>query len=193
MKNLLKILPVLFLLFGMSNLIPFTVYGEDLTVSELLEKAQKVDAGAQYTLGEKYKYGEGVVEDDKESLKWYSQAAYSYRILAEQGDADAQYILGYMYQDGKGVIQDYKKSAKWYTRAAEQGHTQAQFNLGWMYEQGEGVLQDYIRAYAWYSIAASQQHDVAKYNRDIILPKMTRTQIEEGQRFAKKLYGKIYK
>jgi hypothetical protein len=38
-----------------------------------------------------YDNGEGVLEDDKEAVKWLRKAA-------EQGDADAQNNLGYVYR-----------------------------------------------------------------------------------------------
>ena len=58
---------------------------------------------------------EGVPQDDKTAVKWWTLAA-------EQGDADAQNNLGFMYNNGRGVPQDDKTAVKWYTLAAEQGY-----------------------------------------------------------------------
>ena len=44
---------------------------------------------AQYNLALMYSNGKGVIEDDKEAVKWY-------RLAAEQGYAVAQYNLGAM-------------------------------------------------------------------------------------------------
>jgi len=185
MKSLLQVLLAVFILVGMSGLIPFVVYGEDFTFKELLEQAKQDDADAQYELGEMYRYGEGVAQDIKEGVKWCRKAA-------EQGHARAQFLLGWMYQNGNSVAKDGKEAIKWFIKAAEQEHTQAQFNLGWMYDQGEGVSQDYVTAYAWYNLAASQKHDAAKYNRDFISAIMSLSQIEEGQNLSRELYDKIY-
>lgn len=185
MKSVLQVLLTVFIMIGMSSLVPFVVYGEDFTFEELLEQAKQGDADAQHNLGYMYRYGEGVAQDINEGIKWH-------RMAAEQGHSVAQYLLGWMYQNGNGVAMDGKEAVKWFNKAAEQEHTQAQFNLGWMYDQGEGVSQDYVTAYAWYNLAALQKHDAAKYNRDFILAKMSSSQIEEGKKFSKELYDKIY-
>jgi TPR repeat protein len=80
-----------------------------------------------------YDNGQGVTQDYKESVKWYTKAA-------EQGNDSAQCNLGVMYNNGEGVPQDYKEAVKWYTKAAEQGYAQAQYNLGLMYYNGQGEI-----------------------------------------------------
>ena len=62
-----------------------------------------------------YDYGKGVLEDDKEAVKWYRKAA-------EQGLAGAQYNLGVMYGSGDGVLQDYVNSYAWTDIAGANGH-----------------------------------------------------------------------
>ena len=69
-----------------------------------------------------YDKGQGVPQDDKTALKWYTLAV-------KQGYASAQFNLGQMYEKGKGVLQDYKSAVKWYTLAAKQGYADAQTNL----------------------------------------------------------------
>ena len=44
------------------------------------------DIEAQYNLGESYEYGEGVMKDYEEAVKWYLKAA-------KQGDEEAQQKL----------------------------------------------------------------------------------------------------
>ena len=113
---------------------------------------------------------------------------------AKQGDADAQFNLGSMYYQGKGVPKDYKQAIYWYTKAAEQGDDEAQFNLGLMYYEGQGVPKDYIQTYAWWNIAASQgQQGLIKIYFDLVLEKMSRSQIEEGQKLSGELFEKINK
>ncbi len=61
-----------------------------------------------------YDNGEGVLQDDKEAVKWY-------RLAAEQGDAKAQNNLGVMHEKGfGGLIQDIVVAHMWYNIAASQ-------------------------------------------------------------------------
>jgi len=66
---------------------------------DALALAEQGDAFDQYDLGEMYRKGEGVPQDYKAAVKWYSLAA-------EQGNVKAQSNLGATYANGQGVIQD---------------------------------------------------------------------------------------
>ena len=174
-----------------------TVYESNKPSKETLERyaglAIKGNAIAQYNLGEMYYHGEGVHQDYKQAVKWFTKAAkqghakaqYNLGVIyrqgdgvqkdykqavkwyiksAEQGHAKAQHNLGLMYKQGEGVKQDYDKAVKWLTKAAEQGVAEAPNHLGWMYEQGEGVQQDYKQAFEWYTKAAEQGEAYAQYS-----------------------------
>src|SRR2546427_751393 len=104
------------------------------SLSDLLARAQRGDAAAQYNLAGIYYLGKGVRQDYAEAVKWYRKAA-------EHGYAPAQSDLGRMYLDGHGVTQDYAEAAKWYRKAAERGWAPAQSMLGGMYLDGHGVTQ----------------------------------------------------
>ena len=67
-----------------------------------------------------YYNGEGVPQDSKKALHWFTKPA-------EQGDVTAQSFLGIMYYDGEGVSQDYKKALHWFTKAAEQGDATSKY------------------------------------------------------------------
>ena len=125
-----------------------------------------------------YANGEGILQDDKEAVKWFRKAA-------EQGDASAQYNLGVMYNNGRGIPQDYEEAIKWYRKAAEQGYASAQFNLGVTYGNGEGVVQDYVTAHMWYNLAGARGSEKAREYRDSIAKNMTPVQIAEAQRLAR--------
>ena len=155
--------------------------------------AEQGDARAQYNLGQKYRKGEGVPEDDEEAVKWYRKAAEQglaeawcilgvayaqgkgvpeddeeavkwYRKAAEHGDVRAQCNLGAMYGEGEGVPEDDEEAVKWYRKAAEQGDARAQYNLGQKYRKGEGVPEDYEEAVKWYRKAAEQENAKAQSN-----------------------------
>ena len=79
------------------------------SVEELIEKAEKGDADAQYELGLMYLEGKGVKKSYNEAFEWLLGAAH-------QGDADYQYKLAKIYLDA-GV---YDRAFDWLRRAAEQ-------------------------------------------------------------------------
>jgi TPR repeat protein len=74
-------------------------------LKDLKRNAEQEDARAQYRLGRKYEYGDGVRENTVKAVKWYRKAA-------EQGLAAAQYSLGRMYASGLSVRQDYIRGAE---------------------------------------------------------------------------------
>ena len=80
--------------------------------------AEQGDARAQFNLGEMYRKGEGVPQNDKTAVKWFTLAA-------EQGHAGAQFNLGLMYYNGQGVIQDNVYAHMWLNIAASSGDKDA--------------------------------------------------------------------
>ncbi|WP_052956611.1 tetratricopeptide repeat protein [Photobacterium angustum] len=99
---------------------------------KMLAKAKQGDASAQFKLGVKHDFGQGVAKDDKQAVYWYQKSAM-------QGHAPAQYNLGVMYANGRGVAKDDKQAVYWYQKAAMKGLVESQFNLGNMYRNGRGV------------------------------------------------------
>ena len=65
-----------------------------------------------------YDNGQGVSQDYKQAVTWYSKAA-------EQGVADAQLSLMAAYCDGRGVQQDYQQAYAWSSVAAANGNSKA--------------------------------------------------------------------
>jgi len=148
--------------------------------------AEQGFASAQYNMGQMYRLGHGVSQDDTEAVKWW-------HLAAKQGDSDAQFNLGDSYENGDGVIQDNSKAVKWFRLAAEQGHVEAQTNLGLMYALGNGVIEDIVLAHMWSNIAASQGNEHAKKNKDILVKKMSDEEIIEAQRLARQCVKNNYK
>ena len=162
---------------------PSSVYSgscfeKPIDIDDCQVKAEQGDVGAQFNLGYMYGNGQGVVQDYKEAVKWFTKSA-------EQGYVLAQFNLGLMYTQGQGVLQDYKESFKWYTKAAEQGHVLAQYNLGVMYYNGQGVIKDYVMAHMYLNIVAVSGDKGAIKNRDLIAKEMTLSQIEKSQDLAR--------
>ena len=130
--------------------------------------------------------GHGVVQDFKESIKWY-------RLAAEQGLPDAELALGVMYNRGKGVARDPKEGAKWFRLAAEQGNGDAQVRLGALYVTGTGVPQDYVQAHMWFNVASAKGVTKASEYRDVLSKMMTNAQIAEAQTIASRCEASHYK
>ncbi len=119
------------------------------------------EAAALYSLGLRYYFGDGIVQD-------YIQAAACFEQAAQQGFAQAQYSLGQMYREGRGVTQDDEQAAAWCQKAADQGLANAQNSLANMYLYGEGVAQDVEQAFAWLQKAAEQGLADAQYNLGVM-------------------------
>ena len=77
-------------------------------------------------LGAAHANGDGVIQDEAESVRWYRQAT-------EQGDAPSQLLVGVAYATGQGVGKDDAEAVKWFRKSAEQGYDEAQTELGFMY------------------------------------------------------------
>jgi len=136
---------------------PANAMNETPETISLRQGAENGDADAQFNLGCRYAFGQGVPKDDEEAVKWYRRSA-------EQGYANAQYNLGCRYEKGQGVPKDDEEAVKWYRRAAEQGNAIAQAKLGVCYEMGQGVPKDVEEAVKWYRRAAEQGNAIAQYN-----------------------------
>lgn len=181
--------------------------------AELSAKAAQGNAEAQFKLGVKYHYGEGVPQDYSESLKWFQKSAdqnYApaqselgymheqghgtsvnhdeavkwYRKAAEQGLAMGQNNLGAMYDMGRGVPKNPTEAAKWFRKAAEQNLAIAQRNMGRACAEGRGVAQDYVEAYKWLRLASQRGDAEARKTLASIQPRMTPAEIAEAQRRA---------
>ena len=107
----MKLIP-LFLIIGMLVAVGCAKKGATFLL-ELEKKAEAGDPYAQFNLGNAYYKGNGVPQDYKEAVKWYTKSA-------EQGFADAQCNLASCYEKGEGVSQDIEEAVKWWKKAAEQ-------------------------------------------------------------------------
>ena len=140
--------------------------------------AEKGNVQAQINLGLMHANGEGVPQDDVETVKWF-------RLAADQGDANAQYNLAGMFASGRGTQLDAKKAIKWLRRAAEQGLAAAQFNLGAMYHNGENVERDPVQALFWFLLAAEQGNKEAAEGVVAAASAMSDKRFAEATRLAR--------
>ena len=136
---LLSVLTVAFLLagaalLGQGDLSPEALYRRGLSRMTPLNSdyagaadlfRQAAERGlpkAQRSLGELYRNGQGVPQDDTEAVNWFRKAA-------DKNDLPAQADLGTMYANGRGVSQDDKEAVKWYRKAANKGNAEGQLGL----------------------------------------------------------------
>lgn len=105
---------VIFLLAGQPKRVEGTSAKKEFAQysEELVLKAEKGNAEAQYSLGNCYFYGFGIEKDQREAVKWLRKAA-------EQGYKPAQNDLGHCYYSGAGVERDPEEADKWWRKAAE--------------------------------------------------------------------------
>ena len=119
------------------------------------EIANYGNADAQLLVGIMYQMGVGGEEH-------HSDAAYYFRMAAEQGLASAQTNLGKCYLAGDGVQADDKKAFDWFEKAAKQDDAEGQCQLGICYQQGLGVNKNEIKAFHCFSDSANQGNAVGQ-------------------------------
>ena len=113
----------------------------------------------QYELGNAYNNGEGVKKDK-------DQAAYWYKMAADNGHKDACNKLAVIYHDVKN---DYAQAILYLNKAMELGSDDAFFNLGFMCEQGRGTEKDFAKAEAYYLKAIDKIGDnTARYRLGVM-------------------------
>jgi hypothetical protein len=110
--------------------------------------------------------------------------------LARRGDATSQLNVAQMYHAGRGISQNLVEAAKWYRRAADQGIPQAQQNLGIAHAMGYGLRQDFVEAYKWLNLAcgsytSDRDRNLAAKARDLVVTRMTASDIAESQRLSR--------
>jgi len=117
------------------------------------------NAKEQYELGQKYRWGNGLQQDQKKAFYWFGKAS-------EQGNAEASFLVAVYYAHGWGGVSKDKKMARNYeaksveqfTKAAEQGDADAQQSLGSAYGSPsfDGVSRDKKKEAQWYAKAFEQ-------------------------------------
>jgi len=77
---------------------------------------------SQVQIGDRYANGDGVVQNWREAVTHYRNAA-------KKGEPKAQNLLGLCYYKGQGVDQDFDQAKEWFGNASEQGYAKAHYNL----------------------------------------------------------------
>lgn len=126
-------------------------------IEEILSDAQAGNADAQYEIGYRYYYGEGLEQDYSIAYKWFEKAA-------EQGIEEAIEILGEMYIcEFGGITLDNVRALQWYLKSMENSDPPSQTKIGTYFYDGEWFPQDYAKAIEWYEKAAIQDYAPAQF------------------------------
>ena len=130
------------------------------------KKAVKLNNNEAYVkVGDAYRYGNGVEQDDAKARKWYRKGADLGEIMAILRLADC-------YKNSIGGKQDYAKAMELYMCLAERtgrrwehqsvGIGTALYELGCMYMEGLGVQPDMKKACHYFKLAAKKGNGYAE-------------------------------
>ncbi len=127
--------------------------------AELLARAERGDAEAQYRIGLAYDEGVLVPRDAFLAARWLRRAA-------EQGHPAAASRLGTLYFTGRGLPRDLALALAWYRRGAEAGDAEGMAGLAVMLFEGLATERDPVRAFMWADLAAERGNAYARELRD---------------------------
>ncbi len=120
-------------------------YGWMLSSPKLLRKA--FETNESFVLGDMYRYGIHVEENESLSIEYYSKAG-CFRAFNALGDTH---------------YKDLSKSFEYYLKSANMGYSVAQNNIGCYYEKGKGIKKNLTKAYNWYKKSANQNDESAMH------------------------------
>jgi cell division septation protein DedD len=117
----------------------------DAAIAEWRAPAQAGDPDAQFNMGQAYRLGRGVPQDQALAESYYLSAAQNGHLRA----ADTYGLL--LFQDGRR-----EQALPYIEGAAERGDPRAQYLLGIAHFNGDIVAKDWVRAYALLTLANGQ-------------------------------------
>lgn len=113
-----------------------------MPLDQLAKAAQSGQASAQFFLGNRYKHGQGLKQDQTQAFIWFKKAA-------DQGIPAAQLNVGQMYASGVGVAEDTNAAKTYLMKAAKLGDNRASYNLAVLEERSK----NFVGAYQWYELS----------------------------------------
>ena len=129
--------------------------------------AENESASANFYLGYLYFNGLGIIANEKEAIKFRSNAIKIFKKQAENNDKEAISKLGRILADGSQVDNiDFMEELKWLKLASYNGCREASFMLGNIYNTGHKInvsnKKDFFpiinkkEAFKWFKISAEQ-------------------------------------
>jgi|GEM_PF-592429 len=135
--------------------------GDDKKALTCFKKAAKLNCHEAYAkIGDAYRYGNGIEQDEAQARKWYRKGA-------DVGEIAAVLRLAECYKDGIGGKQDYAKAMDEYLHLAERlegrgwkhqaaGIGTALYEIGNMYLDGLGEQPDLKKAIRYFTLAVKK-------------------------------------
>lgn len=115
-----------------------------------------------YFLGEIYRLGNGVIQDDRMALMYYKKAVDYYNSGMYVGTFEGLWFLnlscfqlGIYYAVGDVVEKSMSEAIKYWEIASKNGDADSQYNLGLVYLIGDGVEKNLDRAKMWFEKSAN--------------------------------------
>jgi tetratricopeptide (TPR) repeat protein len=115
-------------------------------MTSLARSAERGNADAAFELGELYRHGECIAQNEKTALNWYVRAATIGHM--EAADAAAE-----IYADASQRVPDYSEALRWSRRAVKYFDHVACYRIGMSYARGTGVKVDNMTAFKWLELA----------------------------------------
>lgn len=120
--------------------------------------AESGDASCQALMGNLYKYGQNVPQNNNLSIKWLNQSVAA-------GNPTGQEILGDTLLNGKnGVEKNIPKAYELFTLSSAKGNSWADNQLGGMYRFGIHVSKDLAEALRYFQKAVDKGNPAAQAN-----------------------------
>lgn len=133
-------------------------HGIDVELKHLVKAAEKGDSAAQFSLGLRYEWGQGMRRNFTSAAKWV-------RMASELGFIEAHLKLGKWYNHGRcNMQQNFEAAAKYYHMAAKCGNVDGQVLLGTLCHEGQANLSEAEEQEAekWFLKAAKQNDASSK-------------------------------
>lgn len=139
-----------------------TLYAQLNRFRESLQAAQQ-DPQAQLKVGQSYRYGTPVLQDDAVAFSWFKKAWEN----SKEELSQAAYEMADQYAKGEGVDKDETMATNLFAKAAELKNPAAQHQMGVLaYTENPARFED---AFAWFSNAAAQGYAPAQYMTGFML------------------------
>jgi len=126
--------------------------------------ANPKDAAAMTLIGQIYRDGVAVAQNDAEAARWFA-------LGSRLGDANAQFALGVLKLDGaRGVTRDRAEAQAQFEKAAAQGHASALYDLGVLaIDVPQDTQPDFAKAAKYFKRAAEAGDGNAAYSYGVQL------------------------
>ncbi len=132
----------------------------------LMEQIAETSGIAQYNIGDRYRYGNGVERNEGRAIKWFLKALESGESWAE--DIVVEFICSTAERIDDGDYDgDKSDCVDLYETAAGLGSSTAQCKLGEFYRVGQYIEQDIKKSFEWFEKSALQGNGYAQYRLGI--------------------------